>query len=95
MGQSIGKTDSQPGIGTMTAITTKLSSADTAYNASKGIVDKAQEALDDYMKQTGELSDSDMIKFNLAASNYTTRLSMVSGLVKNLSDTEKQIANKM
>ena len=83
------------GIGNMTQIDNKLSSADTAYNASKGIVDQAQRELDVYMKKDGELTDSDMIKFNLAASNYTTRLSMVSGLVKNLSDTEKQIANKM
>jgi hypothetical protein len=79
----------------MTPISTKLSSADSAYNASKGLVDQAQKELDTYMSTTGELSDSDMIKFNLAASNYSTRLSMVSGLVKNLSDTEKQIANKM
>jgi hypothetical protein len=83
------------GIGATSSITTPLASAEKAYNASKGIVDKAQADLETYMKRTDELSDSDMIKFNLAASNYSTRLSMVSGLVKNFADTEKQIANKM
>jgi hypothetical protein len=83
------------GIGNMSAIGTALSSADQAYNKAKGLVDTAQTDLATYMSKTGELSDSDMIKFNLAASNYSTRLSMVSGLVKNLADTEKQIANKM
>jgi ABC-type transporter Mla subunit MlaD len=83
------------GSGNMIQIKDTLSSADTAYNASKGLVDQAKTQLDAFMAKTGELSDAEMIQFNLAASNYSTRLSLVSGLVKNLSDTEKQIANKM
>jgi hypothetical protein len=83
------------GVGAPSPVQTPLASADKAYNASIGLLTKAQSELDVYTSKTDELSDSDMIKFNLAASNYTTRLSMVSGLVKNLSDTEKQIANKM
>ncbi len=42
-----------------------------------------------------EMDEVTMIKYNLAASQYSTMVSMSSGLVKSLSDTEKQVANKM
>lgn len=41
------------------------------------------------------LSESDMIKFNMAASKYSMMVTLTSNLVKNLTDTEKQVANKM
>jgi roadblock/LC7 domain-containing protein len=42
-----------------------------------------------------EMDELTMIEYNLAASKYSTMVSLSSGLVKNLSDTEKQVANKM
>jgi hypothetical protein len=88
---------SASGIGAMQTMNTHLSSADKAYTGSKNIVDTAQKELDSFINRDNSkpLTDSELIQFNLAASNYSTRLSMVSGLVKNLADNEKQIANKM
>lgn len=41
------------------------------------------------------LSETEMIQFNMAASRYSNMVSLASNLVKNLTDTEKQVANKM
>lgn len=41
------------------------------------------------------LSETDMIKFNMAASKYQMMVSLTANLVKNLTETEKQVANKM
>ncbi|WP_290922184.1 hypothetical protein [Halodesulfovibrio sp.] len=41
------------------------------------------------------LSETDMIKFNMSASKYQMMVSLTANLVKNLTETEKQVANKM
>lgn len=45
--------------------------------------------------QKENLSETDMIKFNMAASKYQMMVSLTANLVKNLTETEKQVANKM
>lgn len=46
-------------------------------------------------KEKTDLTEVDMIDYNMAASKYSTMVSLASGLIKNLTDTEKQVANKM
>ena len=74
-------------------VTTKTYSSD-AMDATAKAIDTAKKNLEAY---TGaeELDELSMIQYNLAASKYSTMVSLSSGLVKNLSDTEKQVANKM
>ncbi|MDR2161738.1 MAG: hypothetical protein LBO77_06340 [Desulfovibrio sp.] len=57
-------------------------------------IDTAKSNLDTYANKT-ELTEKEMIEYNLAASKYSTMVSLASGVVKNISDTEKQVANKM
>lgn len=66
----------------------------TAFNASKAGIAEAKKKLDEYTGK-GALSEVDMIEYNMAASKYSTMVSLASGLVKNIADTEKQVANKM
>jgi hypothetical protein len=42
-----------------------------------------------------QLSEVDMIKFNMAASRYSMMTNLTSNLVKELTEAEKQIAQKM
>lgn len=44
------------------------------------------------MSNKKNLSDQDMIKFQMDASRYSTELSMTSNLLKTLSDNQKSIA---
>lgn len=66
----------------------------TAMDATAAAITTAKTNLDSFtgLKEMDELT---MIQYNLAASKYSTMVSLSSGLVKNLSDTEKQVANKM
>jgi hypothetical protein len=57
-------------------------------------IDTAKTNLDAYASKT-ELTEKEMIEYNLAASKYSTMVSLASGVVKNIADTEKQVANKM
>ncbi|MDL2290703.1 hypothetical protein LJC09_01180 [Desulfovibrio sp. OttesenSCG-928-F20] len=66
----------------------------TAMDATAGAIGTAKDNLDVFTGKT-ELSEVEMIQYNLAASKYSTMVSLSSGLVKNISDTEKQVANKM
>ncbi|MCG8530933.1 MAG: hypothetical protein MI749_09740 [Desulfovibrionales bacterium] len=43
----------------------------------------------------GQLSEMDMIKFRTAAEKYSTMTTLVSGLMKSLTDTQKGIVSKM
>jgi hypothetical protein len=65
-----------------------------AYNAVGGAIDNAKTELEKFTGKK-DLSDTEMIEYNLAASKYSTMVSLASGLIKNLADTEKQVANKM
>jgi len=42
-----------------------------------------------------QLSEMDMIKFNMAASRYSMVTNLTTNLVKELTENEKQIAQKM
>ena len=66
----------------------------TAMTATSDAITKAKTALEAFtgLETMDELS---MIEYNLAASKFSMMVSLSSGLVKNISDTEKQVANKM
>ena len=68
-------------------------SNDSYVNVEKSVL-TAKKELEEFEKMD-KMSELDMIRYNMAASKYSTMVSLASGLVKNLSDTEKQVANKM
>lgn len=74
------------------ADTTSYSS--TAMGATAEAIETAKANLDTFTSKK-ELSEVEMIQYNLAASKYSTMVSLSSGLVKNIADTEKQVATKM
>ena len=65
-----------------------------AFKKAGDAIETAKKSLDEFTKLK-DLTEVQMIEYNLAASKYSTMVSLASGLVKNLSDTEKQVANKM
>lgn len=71
--------------------------ANSSFDAASAAIKNAQTDIDTFTNKakTGALSEVEMIEFNMAASRYSTMVSMASGLIKNLTDTEKQVANKM
>lgn len=71
--------------------------ANTSYDAMSTTLDKMAKTVEDFANRGPDnpLTETDMIKFNMEASRYSSMVSMASGLVKNLTDTEKQVANKM
>lgn len=71
--------------------------ADTAFKSVTTSITATQKDITTFQTKAaaGTLSEVDMIEFNMAASRYSTMVSMGSGLIKNLTDTEKQVANKM
>ncbi len=42
-----------------------------------------------------ELSEADMLEFNMLASEYSMMMSLASGLIKTLTDAEQSVAQKM
>ncbi|MDR2892614.1 MAG: hypothetical protein LBV80_05970 [Deltaproteobacteria bacterium] len=74
----------------MSQVTYSTTGMETTANAIK----TAKTNLDAFTNLP-EMDELTMIEYNLAASKYSTMVSLSSGLVKNLSDTEKQVANKM
>lgn len=75
-------------------------------SASNGpLADRMSEAMFKAMNSAAEqvaefgnkdkLSESDMIKFNMAASRYTMITNLTANLAKNLTECEKQIAQRM
>ncbi len=76
-----------PGAGIKSTSADGFNKAGEAIKAAKGALDKFTSLTD--------MTEVQMIEYNLAASKFSTMVSMASGLVKNLSDTEKQVANKM
>lgn len=73
---------------------TVSSYSNKAMTDSAAAITKAREELDAFTTKT-DMDEMTMIEYNLAASKYSTMVSLSSGLVKNISDTEKQVANKM
>ncbi len=71
--------------------------ADTSFKTVSSAIKTTQKTISDFEKKakSGSMSEVDMIEFNMAASRYSTMVSLSSGLIKNLTDTEKQVANKM
>ncbi len=45
--------------------------------------------------QTGEMSEVEMMRFNVAVSRFNTVITLASAIYKNLCDGEKAIAQKM
>ena len=77
-----------------TPTSTGVTYSSTSYTNIEGSVKTAKKELDAFATMES-MDELDMIKYNMAASRYSTMVSLGSGLVKNLSDTEKQVANKM
>ena len=75
------------------AVNTKTYST-TAMEGTQKAIKAAQASLKTFTDKD-TLDEMSMIEYNLAASKYSTMVSLSSGLVKNISDTEKQVANKM
>lgn len=71
--------------------------ADTSFTSVNKTIANAKLHVDDFAAKAtlGTLTEADMIQYNMAASRYSTMVSMGSGLIKTLTDTEKQVANKM
>jgi hypothetical protein len=71
--------------------------ADKSYTAVDASITTAKNEVDIFSEKakTGALSEAEMIQYNMAASRYSTMVSLGSALIKNLTDTEKQVANKM
>jgi hypothetical protein len=76
--------------GTNVYATDAFKSVTTSVQTAQGVIDGFKDKA-----ASGPLSELDMIEYNMAASRYSTLVSLGSGLVKNLTDTEKQVANKM
>ena len=81
------------GITNFTSGEAKSTSA-AGFQKSGQAIMNAKTEVDKFAGKT-DLTEVEMIEYNLAASKYSTMVSLASGLVKNLSDTEKQVANKM
>ena len=73
---------------------TALSTSADGFKKAGDAINTAKTAMDKFTGKQ-DLTEVEMIEYNLAASKYSTMVSLASGLVKNLSDTEKQVANKM
>ena len=71
--------------------------ADKSYKSVEGTITSAKGEIEDFAAKaaSGTLTEADMIQYNMAASRYSTMVSLGSGLIKTLTDTEKQVANKM
>jgi hypothetical protein len=82
---------------TISGTTPSKNTADNVFDmAAKGTKARKDE-LDTLMKEleSGTIDEGKMVQLNMAASRFTTMISLSSGLVKSLTDTEKQVANKM
>jgi hypothetical protein len=75
-----------------------MSSTDPLANQVKGsmfnTMDKMGQEVAAFANKD-QLSEMDMIKFNMAASRYSMVTNLTSNLVKELTEAEKQIAQKM
>jgi hypothetical protein len=68
--------------------------ADQLKGSMFNAMDSAGAEVAQYSGKTN-LSEIDMIKFNMAASRYNMMTNLTSSLVKDLTEGEKQIAQKM
>ena len=57
-------------------------------------IDKLSEQLATFASKDN-LSETDMIQFNMQASEYSTMMSLTSGLIKTLTEAEQSVAQKM
>lgn len=71
--------------------------ANTSYDAMEKTLGNMSQEIEKFASRGADdpLSETDMIKFNMVASRYSSMVNLTSGLIKNLTDTEKQVANKM
>ncbi|MFI3271125.1 MAG: hypothetical protein R3Y11_03335 [Pseudomonadota bacterium] len=70
---------------------------DKVFSQAGSSVTSADEKIATYMTtaESGTLTEMQMVELNMLVSQRTTLMSLFSGAVKNLTDTEKQVANKM
>lgn len=68
--------------------------AHTALNSMSGSITDMSNEIAAFANKD-QLSEQDMLEFNLLASEYSTMMSMASGLIKTLTDAEQSVAQKM
>lgn len=68
--------------------------ADKVKESMFGSMDKMSQEVAAFANQS-EYSEVDLIKFNMAASRYNMVTQLTSNLVKELTESEKQVAQKM
>lgn len=68
--------------------------AHNALNSMSGSITDMSNEIAAYANKD-QLSEQDMLEFNLLASEYSTMMSLASGLIKTLTDAEQSVAQKM
>ncbi len=68
--------------------------AKSALDSMGKSIDKLSEQLATFASKDN-LSETDMIQFNMQASEYSTMMSLTSGLIKTLTEAEQSVAQKM
>ncbi len=67
------------------------------FNGAGAAIDNADSKIAKLMNtsKNAPLNEMQMMELNLAVSQRTTLMSLFSSVIKNLTDTEKQVANKI
>ncbi len=68
--------------------------AQLAFNSMTGSIEDLSAQIAEFANKD-TLSETDMIEFNMLATEYSTMMSLASGLVKTLTEAEQSVAQKM
>ncbi len=68
--------------------------ANSALNSMTGSIDDISSQIAEFSNKS-DLSEADMIEFNMLATEYSTMMSLASGLIKKLTEAEEGVAQKM
>ncbi len=81
----------------MSNINSGTMSAQSVYGSAVSGINVADKNIAEMMNnaEKGIASELDMMKLNMAVSQRTTLMSLFSNVIKAMTDTEKQIANKI
>ncbi len=68
--------------------------ANSALDSMTGSINDLSTQIAEFSNKS-ELSETDMIEFNMLATEYSTMMSLASGLIKKLTEAEESVAQKM
>ncbi len=68
--------------------------AQLAFNSMTGSIEDLSAEIAAFSSKEN-LSETDMIEFNMLATEYSTMMSLASGLIKTLTEAEQSVAQKM